>query len=45
MIKYLEELEKSYQDVKEESCPPENKLQFIGNYIFDFATYDNEMGI
>ena len=42
MENYKEQIEKLYLDRKsQEGCnPPDNKLQFLGNDIFDFTTYD-----
>lgn len=42
-MSYQNLLEEEYQSQKESSCPPENKLQFIGEYIFSFRTYDDEI--
>ncbi len=39
---YKKELDKLYLEDKEDNgCPPENKLQFLGSYIFNFRTDDN----
>lgn len=41
---YKQELERLFQLEMETSiCPPISRLSFIGNYIFDFTTYDDEM--
>lgn len=41
---YKKELEKLYLEEKSISgCPPENRNQFLGSYIFDFTTYDNDL--
>ena len=37
-----ETLTEMYNQQKEDSCsPPKNKLQYLGDYIFDFTTYDS----
>ena len=42
MIDYKVELDRIMKIESEgNSCPPENKLQFLGNYIFNFTTYDS----
>ena len=43
-MKYLELLEHSF-DVEKKfgGCPPESRLEYLSEYIFDFATYDAEM--
>lgn len=41
---YKSLLENSYlMTQKTFDCWPESRLQFIGDYIFDFTTYDDEM--
>lgn len=39
----LQELESDYQDSKHGECGTENKLQYLGQYVFNFTTYDSEM--
>ena len=41
---YLKLLEHSYEVVRTGGeCPPENRLEYLGDHIFDFTTYDGEM--
>lgn len=36
----------SYERTKEYSeCPPESRLQYLADYIFDFTTYEDEAAI
>lgn len=40
-MKHKEKLDELYKEALESPfCPPENKIQFLGEYIFDFTTYD-----
>lgn len=40
----IEQLDKDFKSCVEFSeCSPKNKLQYLGQYIFDFTTYDSEM--
>lgn len=34
-------LNENYNFWQEMECPPENKLEYIGEVIFDFTTYEN----
>lgn len=43
MTDYKKLLQENYEYNKQFSCPPESKLEYIGNYIFDFTTYCPEM--
>ena len=43
MGKYTELLDKEYLESQEHECPPNNRLEWIGNYVFDFTTYHGEM--
>lgn len=39
---YKAALDRIFKEQSEQPfCPPENKLQFLGNCIFDFTTYDS----
>jgi len=41
---YKQMLEHSYRIIPEMmGCPPESRLEYLGDYIFDFTTYDGEM--
>lgn len=41
---YLKILEHSFDDeVLCSECPPESRLSFVGDHIFDFTTYDDVM--
>ena len=41
---YAKILEDSFNTLKTISeCPPESRLEYIGNYIFDFTTYDGSI--
>jgi len=43
MRDFKKELDILYEEQKSFiECPPENKLEFIGNTIFDFTTYDSD---
>lgn len=43
---YLELLAHSYEiEKKLGSCPPESRLEYLGESIFDFTTYDGEMSV
>ena len=45
-MNYLDLLEHSYEIVGGISdCPPINRLDYLGEYIFDFTTYDPEMSV
>lgn len=43
MNDYKEILDIAYRKQKETECPPDNKFVFVGDYIFDFTTYDGSM--
>jgi hypothetical protein len=43
MGKYTELLNKEYLEQKEHECPPDSRLGFVGNHVFDFTTYHGEM--
>jgi len=43
MSDFKKELDELYKFWQEDECPPESKLQFLGDVIFDFTTYDSEM--
>lgn len=41
---YLKMLEHSYERERETAyVPPEPRLEYLGEYIFDFTTYDSDM--
>lgn len=41
---YAHLLDECFKGAKEWDCvAPENKLEFVGNHIFDFTTYDSEL--
>jgi len=41
---YLKILENSFNVSKEMfECPPENRLEYLGDHVFDFTTYDGTM--
>lgn len=43
-MNYLELLKHSYEVMKTlDGCPPESPLEYLGDHIFDFTTYDGEM--
>lgn len=43
---YYHLLESWYKDAIESDCvAPENKMEFVGNHIFDFTTYDGELDV
>lgn len=43
---YKELLEHSYRVATESfECAPESRLEYLGDYIFDFTTYDGEMSV
>jgi hypothetical protein len=44
---YLKLLENSYKELKDifSECPPENRLDYLGDYIFNFTTYDSDISI
>lgn len=43
-MKHKEKLDELYKEALESPfCPPENKIQFLGEYIFDFTTYDSSI--
>jgi hypothetical protein len=42
-MNYLELLEHSYEQAKQLPCPPHSRLAYLGDYIFDFTTYDDDM--
>lgn len=39
-MNYKDKLDEMFEKEKERECPPEDKLEFIGNHIFNFITYD-----
>ena len=41
---YLKLLEHSYRvAVEQDECPPDSRLEWLGEQVFDFTTYDGEM--
>lgn len=40
---YKEMIDKSYNEIISNTCNPQTKLEFLGNYIFDFVTYDSNL--
>ena len=41
---YLKLLEHSYSvAVEQDECPPDSRLEWLGEQVFDFTTYDGEM--
>ncbi len=43
-MNYLELLNHSYEETKAlGGCAPESRLEYLGDHIFDFTTYDGEM--
>jgi hypothetical protein len=43
-MKYKDKLDEMYKEALESPfCPPTNKLEFLGEHIFDFTTYDGDM--
>jgi hypothetical protein len=45
-MNYKELLDHSYRVAAETSqCAPESRLEYLGDYIFDFTTYDGEMSV
>lgn len=41
---YKSELDRAYAQAKETwGCPPKNKIEFVGNEIFDLTCYDSEV--
>lgn len=43
-MNYLELLEHSYKIEKSRGlCPPESRLCYLGDSVFEFSTYDSEM--
>lgn len=43
---YTQLLDKWYKDSIELDCvPPDSKMEFVGNHIFDFTTYDGELDV
>jgi hypothetical protein len=41
---YTQLIESWYKDAIESDCvAPESKMEFVGNHIFDFTTYDSEL--
>ena len=40
---YLKLLEHSYAMAAGDECPPDSRLEFLGEQIFGFTTYDGEM--
>ena len=44
MAKYKAILEEMYQEeMLDENTKPDSKLEFIGDHIFDFTTYDGSL--
>lgn len=42
--KYTQLLNDSYKAVRDiYECPPESRLEYLSDHIFDFTTYDSEM--
>ncbi len=42
---YLKLLEHSYAMAAGDECPPDSRLEFLGEQIFNFTTYDGEMSV
>ena len=43
---YTHLLDEMYKGAIESDCvAPENKLEFVGNHIFDFTTYDSDLDV
>jgi len=42
-MKHYDNLEVLYQDQLTNDCPRKDKMAFLGNTIFNFTTYDDEM--
>jgi len=42
--KYIKQLDKDYAMWLEDECSPNNKLEFVGSFVFDFTTYDGGEG-
>ena len=46
MTDYLAFLDHEYKEAIENDCvAPESKLEFVGNHIFDFCTYDSDLDV
>ena len=41
---YIKQLDKDYAEWMTEEAPPSSKLEFIGEFVFDFTTYDGGEG-
>lgn len=44
MRDYLALLQHSFEYQRGDECPPDTKADFLSQYIFDFTTYDDDMG-
>jgi len=43
-MNYIKLLEDGYKEVSSRTgCPPKSRLEYLGDYIFEFTTYDEEM--
>ena len=42
-MNWIEILKTSYNAAAFNECPPESRLEWLGEYIFDFTTYDGNM--
>lgn len=42
-MNYLNLLKHSYEVERSDSCPPESPLEYLGEHVFDFTTYDGKM--
>ncbi len=40
---YLKLLKHSYAMAALDECPPETRMEFLGEHVFNFTTYDGEM--
>lgn len=45
MGKYTELLNQEYTEQLEHECPPYSRIEFVGNCVFDFTTYDGGMDV
>jgi hypothetical protein len=44
--KYTELLQRDYEQELEQACvAPDSKIEYLGNRIFDFTTYDSELDV
>ena len=45
MGKFIKILDGNYKFWQQMECAPESKIEYIGNVIFDFTTYDSAVDI